>query len=470
MQATTHAPGGAQKRNADVRRVLWIVLGLNLLIAAIKLTVGSLTGSLAILADAFHSLIDSSSNVVGLLGVWVAGRPADSNHPYGHQRYETMAALGIGVMLALAAYEIGSAVVNRLWGGGEIPLADPVAIAVMAGTFLANVVIVMYETRAGRRLNSPVLLADAQHTRTDLFVTTSVVAALIGARLGWVWLDPLVALGVVVLLVRAAWTIMNSAALTLTDAAVLDPKSVEDIARAVPGVTAVRGVRSRNRGDGAWVDLAIEVDSVMDTAQAHAVACEVERRLGTTLTGVAETFVHVEPVTPTERGWAHLSAQLRGLADGLGLGLHDLNAHAEPDGRVSVEMHIEVDAQLSLGGAHALVDEFESRARAAFPGVADVVTHIEPLKEIIEDEAGRIERAEALTAAIRTTTDAVAGEGTCHDVVLHNVGGHLLATLHVSQPDALPISEAHALAERIERALHQVLPELSRTVVHVEPA
>ncbi len=466
----TQAPIGASQRNAGVQRVLWVVLGLNLLIAVIKLVAGFLTGSLAILADAFHSLIDSSSNVVGLLGVWVAGRPADANHPYGHQRYETMAALGIGVMLALAAYEIGSGVIDRLVGGGTIPIAEPAAIVVMAGTFVANLIIVWYETREGRRLNSPVLLADAQHTRTDLFVTTSVVAALIGARFGWTWLDPLVALGVVVLLVRAAWGIVTSASLTLTDAAVLDPDIVEQVARAVPGVTAVRGVRSRNRGDGAWVDLAIEVDAVMDTAQAHAVACEVERRLAVALPGVAETFVHVEPVTPTERGWAHLAAQLRGLADGLGLGLHDLNAHAEPDGRVSVEMHIEVDARLSLGEAHTLVDEFEARARASFPRVADVVTHIEPLVEVIEDEAGRIERAEVLVAAIRTTTDALSGAGTCHDIVLHNVGGHLLATLHVSQSDALPISDAHALAERIERALHQTLPELSRTVVHVEPA
>ena len=204
MQAT-HAPIGASQRNAGVQRVLWVVLGLNLLIAVIKLVAGFLTGSLAILADAFHSLIDSSSNVVGVLGVWVAGRPADANHPYGHQRYETMAALGIGVMLALAAYEIGSGVIDRLVGGGTIPIAEPAAIVVMAGTFVANLIIVWYETREGRRLNSPVLLADAQHTRTDLFVTTSVVAALIGARFGWTWLDPLVALGVVVLLVRAAW-------------------------------------------------------------------------------------------------------------------------------------------------------------------------------------------------------------------------------------------------------------------------
>ena len=469
MQANSQVTASAQ-RNAGVQRVLWIVLGLNVLVAVIKLIVGGLTGSLAILADAFHSLIDSSSNVVGLLGVWVSGRPADANHPYGHQRYETMAALGIGVMLAIAAFEIGSGIFERLVGGGGSPVAEPAAIAVMAATFVANLAIVWYETREGRRLNSPVLLADAQHTRTDLFVTTSVVAALIGGQLGWTWLDPLVALGVVALLVRAAWGIVNSASLTLTDAAVLDPQTVEAIAGAVPGVTAVHTVRSRNRGDGAWVDLAINVDSAMDTAQAHAVACEVERRLAATVPGVAETFVHVEPVTPTERGWAHLSAHLRGLADGLGLGLHDLNAHAEPDGRVAIEMHIEVDSRLTLGEAHAVVDEFETRARAAFPGVADVVTHIEPLAELIEDEAGRIERADAVTATIRATADSLAGAGACHEIVLHNVGGHLLVTLHVSQPGTLPISDAHALAERIERALHRAVPELSRTVVHVEPA
>jgi cation diffusion facilitator family transporter len=460
-------------RAQAVRRVLWLVLWLNLAVTAVKLVLGISTGALAVVADAFHSLVDSSSNLIGLLGLWVAARPADENHPYGHQKYETVATLAIGGMLLVAAFEIGRSVVERFLAGGAPAPVEPVAVAVMAGTFVVNLGITLYEVRAGRRLNSSLLLADAAHTRTDLFVTLSVIGSLIGARLGLPWLDGVVAAVVVVLLFRAAFGILRSSSEVLTDVAVADASKLATIVRAVPGVEAVAGVRSRGSAEATYVDLNIKVNPAMGTEQAHAVASEVEHRIAEAMPAVVDTVVHIEPEWDgaDASGWEGLALQLRQVADGQGLGLHDLHAHVERDGGLSVEVHLEMAADLTLGEAHAVADYFERRAREANPRLRSLVTHLEPLSNTLPDEAHRLSRTSLRRLRERLTllADGVAGPGSCHNVEIHHVVGHITATLHVTQPADMPLEQAHALAERIEQTLHTAEAGLSRVVVHVEP-
>ena len=460
-------------RASAVRRVLWLVLGLNLAVTAVKLTLGLYTGALAVVADGFHSLVDSSSNLVALAGVWVAARPADANHPYGHQKFEAIAALGIGGLLLIAAFEIGRGAVERLMGGAAPPLVTPAVLVLLVITFVVNLGITVYEAREGRRLNSLVLAADAAHTRVDLFVTVSVIGALVGTRLGWAWLDPAVAAAVVLLLFRAAFDILRSTSGVLTDRAVADPAVVGRIAGGVPGVTAVSNVRSRGRTDAAYLDLNIRVHPAMDADQAHSVASEVEHRIATELPGVVDTVVHIEPaglgepLSPLEQ----ITFKLRSLAQGQGLGLHDLHAHIERDGGFSVEMHLEMAADLTLAAAHAAADEFEARARAALPQLRGLVTHLEPLPTSLPDESGRLtpERQVRMRVRLEALANSLAGPAACHDVQLHNVAGHLTATLHLTQPADTPLVDAHGLAERIEQLLHAHEPGLSRVVVHVEP-
>ncbi len=450
--------------------MLWIVLALNLSVTAVKLALGLATGALAIVADAFHSVVDSSSNLIALAGVWIGARPADQNHPYGHRKYETVAAMLIGAMLLVAAFEIGQGVVERLAGGAAPLEITPLTIGLMALTFAVNVGVVVYETRAGRRLNSQVLLADALHTRTDLYVTLSVIASLIGVRFGLPWLDPLVAGAVVILLVRAAFEIIRSTTKVLTDVAAADPERVTDAALSVPGVQLVRDVRSRGSADAVFVDLAVGVDPAMGAAQAHNLASEVERRVAQSVPGVVETLVHVEPEQAgPETPWHEIAVTLRAVADGLGLSLHDLHAHAERGGGLSLEMHVELEAGLTLGEAHDRVRIFERRVRRSLPGVRTLATHIEPLAAALPDEQGQIARRRELRARIVAAADQRAGAGTCHHVELHNVGGHLTAILHVTQPAEQRLTAAHALVEEIERDLQAQALGLHRVVVHVEP-
>ncbi len=458
-------------RSASIRQVLWIVLWLNLAVTLIKLIVGLFSGALAVVADAFHSLVDSSSNIIGLFGVWIGGRPADDNHPYGHHKYETIATLSIGGMLLVAAFEIGKGVVERFFGSSPPPQVTPVTLGLMAFTFLINLAITFYETRAGKRLQSDILLADAAHTRTDLLVTLSVLISLIVAEFGWTWLDPLVAGGVVVLLVRAGLEILRSASYVLTDAAIANPDEVRRIALSVTGVRSVDTIRSRGRVDAGYADLHVRVDAAMDAEQAHNIATEVKRRIMGEMHGVLDAIVHIEPERRQNQPatWTNIAYRVRRIADGLGLSLHDLHAHVEHDGGYAVEMHVEVDASLTLGAAHALVDQLEARLSEAVPEMRSLVTHIEPLAAELPDEAGEIIRTAELRERITHIADGLAGTGACHAVKLHNINGHLTATLHIAQPADKPLTEAHALAEAIERKLHGHLHRLNRVVVHVEP-
>lgn len=440
-----------------------------MLVTATKLIIGFRTGALAVVADGFHSLIDSSSNLVGLLGVWIAARPVDANHPYGHRRYETIATLAIGGLLLGAAWEITRAIVGRLFGS-PAPDITPLTLLVVALTLPANLGIILFETRAARRHKSAVLLADAMHTRTDIYVTLSVLASLVGGLFGLPWLDVLVAAGVILIIVRAALRILYGASLVLTDSAVADPEAVARVAMSVPGVTNVHRVRSRGDTEAVHLDLHVKVNPAMTTSRAHGIASEVEHRLASALPNVVDAVVHIEPgQRPELSQWEELSLSLRELAEGMGMGLHDLHVHQEKDGSFTVEVHLELDSALSLGAAHALADTFEARARERWPQVTSLVTHLEPLPAVVLDEASQPESSVTLRRRIQQLADEICGPGACHNVELHRVHGHLFATLHITQPALKPLLQAHAMAEEVERRILTEQPRLRRVSVHVEP-
>ncbi|MBI4631362.1 MAG: cation diffusion facilitator family transporter [Chloroflexi bacterium] len=456
-------------RTQHIQRVLWIILALNIVITIIKLGIGFATGALSVIADGFHSIIDSSSNIIGLAGLWIASRPPDENHPYGHRKYETVATLAIGAMLLLVSWEIVKGIFDRVVHGST-PSVETLDIVIMAGTFFFNWVIVWYETREGKRLGSDILLADATHTRTDLFVTISVVISLVATQFGFGWVDVIVASGVVLFIVKAAFEILRQTSYTLTDASVIDPKRIEQSALAVNGVKFAHRVRSRGSVGDTYVDLHISVDHAMSTDQAHAIATEVESKIKSDVAGVVDAVVHIEPARERISDWEAIMVRARAEADALGISVHDIHAHLEMNGDYAIEMHVEVPAQLSLGEAHAIADELEKRICKAIPRVSDVTTHLEPLEPDVPNEEGESEEElNLLTQRIAQTADSVAGAGAAHAIHLHRVEGHLTVTVHVTQPASSSLAYAHELAEEINRRILNQIPEIERVVVHVEP-
>ncbi len=456
-------------RSQNIQRVLWIILALNIVITIIKLAIGFATGALSVIADGFHSVIDSSSNIIGLAGLWIASRPPDENHPYGHRKYETIATLAIGAMLLLVSWEIVQGIIERVTSGSK-PTIETIDIAIMAATFVFNLIIVLYETREGKRLGSDILLADATHTRTDLFVTISVVISLVATQFGFGWVDVMVASGVVLFIIKAAFDILRQTSYTLTDASVIDPKRIERSVLAVNGVKFADRIRSRGSVGDTYVDLHIKVDHAMSTDQAHAIATEVESQIKNDVEGVVDAVVHIEPAHERISDWEAIMVRARAEADALGISVHDIHAHLEMNGDYAIEMHVEVPAQLSLGEAHAIADELEKRVCKAIPRVSDVTTHLEPLEPEVPSEEGESEEELAdLTKRIAQTADGVAGSGAAHAIHLHRVDGHLTATIHVTQPASSTLAQAHELAEEVDRKILNQLPQIKRVVVHVEP-
>ena len=281
-------------RYAEVTRVLNRVLVLNLLVAVVKMALGYYTGAVSILSDGFHSLTDSASNVVALIGVSIARRPPDADHPYGHRKYETMASLGILVFLVVVLVEVLSAAADRFVNGGT-PKVFPEGIGLMTATLIVNLFVVSYEMRAGKRLNSEVLRADAKHTRSDVLTTGAVLGALLGVWWGYPLLDPMAALLVAGFIGHACWSIAQEASRVLADQIVLPEGEVRDVVQSVAGVIGCEKIRTRGSADYAFLDLHLWLDGDMPLKTAHAASHVVKDRLMTKFPQLADVVIHLEP-------------------------------------------------------------------------------------------------------------------------------------------------------------------------------
>ncbi|HET7291354.1 MAG TPA: cation diffusion facilitator family transporter [Vicinamibacteria bacterium] len=277
-----------------VRRVLWITLGLNILVSLGKIVVGKLSGSLSMVADGYHSLVDGSNNVIGLFVVGLAYAPPDRGHHYGHRKFETAATLGIGLALLALAYRV---VENAFLSVRHeaAPAIGALNWVVMATTLGVNLFVAAYEAREGRRLGSDYLIADAAHTRSDIYVTLGVVASFAGVQAGLHWVDSVVAAGIAAFIAFLAVRILVGAFHVLTDRAAIPPERIAEVVEGVPGVRGCRDARTRGGHGAVYVDLVALVDGGRPLREAHAVSDSIEDAVRAAFPGVVDVVVHLEP-------------------------------------------------------------------------------------------------------------------------------------------------------------------------------
>lgn len=277
---------------AGVRRVLIVTLLLNLAVSGAKVLVGMLTGSLAMVADGYHSLVDGSNNVIGLIVAAFAYRPPDAGHPYGHRKFETAATVVIGGALLALAWRV---LTNALSGRSEAPQIGLPNWAVMGVTLGVNVFVTWYEAREGRRLGSAYLVADAAHTRSDVYVSLGVVASFVIGRMGVTWADPAVAAFIAVVIGVQAGQILIGAFHVLTDRAQIPAEDVAAVVREVPGVLECRDVRTRGGPGAVYLDLIVHVDGATPLRRAHEVSDQIEAALERAYPQLVDVVVHLEP-------------------------------------------------------------------------------------------------------------------------------------------------------------------------------
>lgn len=289
------------ERSRAIRRALGWVLLLNLGVAATKLVVGYRIASLSLQADGLHSCLDASSNVVGLVGITLAARPPDRGHPYGHQRFETLAAVAIGLLIGGSLIEVLQRAVTGLLGQVETPRVDWAAAGAVLATVIANTLISRYEGRRGQQLRSNILMADARHTASDAFAAAAVLAGFVGVAAGYPWADPLAALVVAAYIAHTAWIVLSANFSVLTDRAVLDPREVHRVALTVAGVRGAHRIRSRGSTDAVSLDLHVHLDPELALRHAHEKTHEVAAALRAAFPEVHDVLIHTEPADGREQ-------------------------------------------------------------------------------------------------------------------------------------------------------------------------
>jgi cation diffusion facilitator family transporter len=280
---------------AEVRKVLIITLLLNLFVMVLKALVGYWTGSLSLLADALHSVTDSANNVLGLIASKFSSPQPDREHPYGHSKFEAIGALGIASFLGIACFEILQGAIERiLKGGGEPIKISPPELWLLLIVLGVNIFVAFYERAVGKRVGSSILIADATHTMSDIWVTISVIGGLIGVWLGYQWMDLVLAFPVALLVFWSGWSVLKENLPWLVDQMAIAPEAIHAIATSVPGVINCHAIASRGViGRQVFIEMHLIVD-VSDVETAHHITEEVESRLEERFRPV-RILIHVEP-------------------------------------------------------------------------------------------------------------------------------------------------------------------------------
>ena len=278
-----------------MRHTLLLVLVLNALVAIVKVVVGLHTGALTVLGAALESGLDMFNNVIGISLVSLAARAPDEDHPYGHDKFETLGALGIVGFLSISCFELLREGIEALVTRRVPHHVSASDVAIIVATLGVNVFVVAYERRQGRRLNSAFLLADAAHTGSDILVTLLALASLVLARTGWSWLDAVLAIAVALIIAWSGFRILRESIPILVDERAVEARRLRDIVLAVPDIHDVRSVRSRSTASGQlFAEVTIAVSGGTSVDEAHRLADAVEEAIEREF-GTSEVTVHVEP-------------------------------------------------------------------------------------------------------------------------------------------------------------------------------
>lgn len=449
-----------------IRRVLFVTLALNLVSTGLKLGVGVATGSLALVAGGFDALLDASSNLIGLYGVKIAARPPDATHPYGHRKFETLAALVIASMILVMIFEILRNALGRL-GSGAVPEVNLWSFLAVAVGLAFEWFTTIYERRQGQALQSEFLLADAAHTGAHVLISLSILVGLFLVRLGYGWADAVLAILIAAAIAKIGWDILRTSSGILADAAVVNPWEVGRVALSVPGVETAERIRSRGPRDDIHIDLEIGVSPSAPLEEAHTIAAAVEKRLQAEIPGVKEVLVHLEPQAEPQAE-ALLPERVRVVASREGARVHEIRVQEVDEKRV-LDLHLEVEENRSLEEAHRLATQLEGRIREEIPGFSQVFVHIEPLEVHATEKGERAAEARRVRQEVDLLVKETAGLRSYHGLAVRRVGDKLFVSLNCVLKENLSVEEAHDLATEFEGRLKEKMPNIDQVLVHLEP-
>jgi cation diffusion facilitator family transporter len=443
-----------------------------LLLTGTKLVIGLWTGSLGILAEAMHSGLDLIAAVVTLWAVRASGRPADAEHSYGHGKIENLSALFETVLLLATCAWVIKEAVERLFFQALVHVdANLWAFLVVILSIFVDFSRSRALMRVAKKHGSQALEADALHFSTDIWsslvVLFGLVCVLVGHELGIPWLskaDAVAALGVAGVVVVVSLRLGKASIADLLDSVPPElSRHVASVAK-IPEVREVEHVRVRRSGPGLFIDLTLVVEAGESLDRSHELADKVETAIKAEFAR-ADVVVHVEPAPIST---VDLGTTARRLAERHGCSAHNVRVF-EQDGRVIMELHLEMADTLALGEAHRRASNLENELRTTLPSLAQVITHIEPSEApaaTCDAEPAEVER---INRCLMRFPEWASMGISAHDLSVRRTEGTLSISFHCTLAAATSIKEAHAFTQRIEQFLRAEVPGLGRVIVHTEP-
>jgi cation diffusion facilitator family transporter len=435
-------------------------------LAAAKFVVGLAIGSLALISDALHSLIDLGATLVTYFVVRASGRPPDAEHQYGHGKFESVAALAVTALLFLLAGGVAVEGVARLQVGGTPVILSPIPFIVLGIEMTINFWRARVLLKTARETKSEALEADSLHFAADFYGSIPVIVGLVLSAYGYYWADSAAAIVVAVLIAMLGFRLAKRTVESLVDTA---PPGVADriiaALRRITGVVEVERVRLRSVGPRNFVDVTIRVPRTMALDRILQLKTQVEDAVRQVV-GEADTVVVATPVAlDTET----VAERVMVIARNLGLAVHHVTVQAI-EGRLAISLDLEVDGSLSLREAHAIADRLEVAVRDELGPDVEVETHIEPLQAT--DLASRDVAADR-REQVRATLAELAGEAgpirEVHDVRVRDTDEGEIVNFHCYVNPALTVQEVHERVDEVERALRRRWPAIKRVIGHAEP-
>jgi cation diffusion facilitator family transporter len=455
---------GATTDRSGARRVALASLLWTVVLASAKLVAGLLTGSVALLADALHSVLDAGAGGLTLYAVRLAAKPPDREHPYGHGRAENLAALAEGGLMTVVAVVVAFEAVRRLVDGR--PIHPPAyAIAVLVGAIAVDVWRVRALRRGAAKYHSPALEADAMNFTGDILESCAVLLGLAAARWGLPAGDPIAAIVVAVVMVFMAVRVGVRAVNVLMDRS---PEHLQgrlaEAAASVDGVRSVRDLRVRRAGPDVHAEVTVSIGRTESVERSHDITEAVEDAVAKEVPG-ATALVHVEP---TEAG-EDIVSRTFAAANRLGLAdqVHNVLAIDHPDG-LWLMLHAKVPAQMTLRRAHEVADALEAELRLEIDRVARVEIHLEPREP--QHLRGKVVELPDLVASVRAEAERHPPIMRCHEVAVTRAPDGLHLVLHCEAPPERPIVEIHDASLRLEDEIHSAHADVRTVLVHFEPS
>ena len=432
----------------------------------LKLVVALATGSLGILSEAIHSLLDLASATMTFFAVRVSDQPPDRRHPYGHGKVEAVSALFATILLVLTSLWIGWEAIHRLVSGGGEVEATWYAVALILGVIVVDVSRSRALHRVARETGSQALEADALHYTSDILSSCAVLLGLGLTWWGWKGADAIAALVVAVVVLGAARHLGLAAIEVLIDTA---PEGVDErvteVALATDGVSSVDRVRCRKAGSVVFVEISLRVSRMLTLERVRDIRGAVDRRIREAVP-TADVVVYAEPLALDGESVGEV---VRAVARARGLEVHDVDLHTATD-RSVLTLDVEVDEEVSIKEAHATVTELEAALAAELGSDLVIVTHMDPRRarpsvgsDLTPEEATRIE------AEIRHVAAELPDARGLHHIRVGRTAAGLQVSFHCVFMDDMPLREAHAVATELEQRVSREIPGVDRVVVHTEP-